>query len=944
MTTIPSLKSALRAALLPLLILLAVSCGGSGGKGDAAAAGGKTLIQPGPDAQTQALTAFFEAGEGDVIEFSEGFFEFQTGLILSNTRGVTIRGAGINKTVLSFKNSNNKEGIFATHVEGLTIEDLTVEDMPGDGVKVSDARHVNLRRIKVRWTNADPEHANYDASRESWAANGAYAFYPVLSEDLILEDSISIGSSDVGFYIGQSQDIIVRNNLAYHNVQGYEFENTDDSEMHDNVARNNSGGFLAVDLPGRTRYGDKSRFYRNKIHDNNIPNFAPKGTIAAAVPRGTGLIVLATDQIEIFDNDIHDNDTLGLVIVGYGLLDSSRDPRFDYYAEGIHVHNNRFANNGKSPQLPMLGLEDLPDPTANPSLLPLLIMLKNFGQTAHIAWDGYTDTLNPDCAYPAGVPMDERGKPQYRADDRAPDCGANENGTPLKYNAYKFDAEGALRKPANGICIHDNAFEDTGLPTPRFINFNGTIPPPLGGSQDGLLASRDEAPFDCTLPPLPQTTVEPYQPGSGSNIVPSTAAEIERLCNAVVAGRINRGALAVNCPRLDQYGLFSDPQDPRSTPLEDGLPYDLSTPLFSDYALKYRVIFLPPNQPARWRDHRNGPNAHLDFPSGTVIAKTFAFRDGDSEKVVETRLLIKRGTAEAPVWIGLPYRWETGTDGRRVAKLVIAGATESANWDYEDPDPRVMNASGERLRYSGSTTAYQVPQAGQCVTCHAREELEGGSAPIGPKPRGLNRDYDYGATLGVRNQLQHWCSTGRLVDCPDDFLSVERLPEWNVPGSSGAPAGSGEDIEARARAYLEANCAHCHTPKGVAKSTRLSLDQWIISEGLVTPRPVDRDYGICKSPVASGRGTGDRLYDIVPGDADASILHFRVGNGDDPAIRMPPIAKSVIHAEGHALIQQWINALPLATTQDNSCGGGFGGLLPLGALGLPELLKPLTQR
>ncbi|MDP9140016.1 MAG: right-handed parallel beta-helix repeat-containing protein, partial [Pseudomonadota bacterium] len=434
-----TIKLAIQTLLLGIVLALE-SCGG--GSGDGRGAGGpaadrKIVIQPGPSAQDSALTAFFEAREGDIIEFGEGTFEFQTGLILSNTRGVTIRGAGINKTVLSFASSNNKEGIFATHVEGLTIEDLTVQDMPGDGVKVSDSRYVTLRRIKVRWTNADPEHSNYDPSMESWARNGAYAFYPVLSEDLIVEDSISIGSSDVGFYIGQSQDVIIRRNLAYHNVQGYEFENTDDSEMHDNIARDNAGGFLVVDLPGRTRFGDKNRIHRNQIVGNNIRNFAPKGTIAAAVPRGTGLIVLATDQVEIFENEIRNNDTIGLVVVGYNLLDSSRDPRYDYYAEGISIHHNRFVDNGTRPQLPNLTIEDLPDPTANPSLLPLLIMLKNFGQTAHIVWDGYTDTLSPDCAYPAGVAMDERGKPQYRADDVAPECGANENGVPVRYNAYK---------------------------------------------------------------------------------------------------------------------------------------------------------------------------------------------------------------------------------------------------------------------------------------------------------------------------------------------------------------------------------------------------------------------------------------------------------------------------------------------------------------------------
>lgn len=922
----------LRFTVSLLTALWLVSCGGDSSNGNSQPS--QVRIEPGPDAQRQALEAFFNARQGTVIEFGEGQFDFTSGLIMSNTRGVTIRGAGMEKTLLNFANSDNKEGIFTSHVEGLTIEDLTVEDMPGDGVKVSDARYVTIRRVKVRWTNADPEHPNYDASRASWAANGAYAFYPVLTEDAIIEDCVSIGSSDVGFYVGQSQDIIVRRNLAFHNVQGYEFENTDDSEMHDNIATQNAGGFLAVDLPGRTRYGDRNRFYRNQIFDNNIDNFAPKGTIAAAVPRGTGIIVLATDAVEIFENDIHDNDTLGVVVVAYKLVDSSRDPRFDYYAEGTHIHHNRFANNGTNPQLPNLGPEDLPDPTSNPSLLPLLISLKNLGQTAHIAWDGYTDTPNADCEYPAGVSADANGKPQYRDEEAASDCGFDGN-TPVKYNAYKFDGNGELIKPAQWLCIHNNTFEGNGgllglplLPTPAFVNFMGTIPAPVGGDQDGLMASRDLAPHQCELPALSATVVEEYRPGRGDDSTPGPA-EVARLCNGGSPGQINRAALDVNCPLLSDYGLFNDPIDPRSNPRGNGIPYDLTTPLFSDYASKYRIVFLPPGGKAQWRDHTQGPDAHIDFPVGTVISKTFTFSNGEAEDIVETRLLIKRQAGEGVIWAGLPYVWQT-ENGQRVARLAVAGASAEVSWNYLDPDPRVVDETGQRLRYSGSTDAYAIPQASQCITCHARESLEAGAAPIGPKPRGMNRDYDYGGNIGVRNQLDYWCSTGLMTGCPADLSTAERLPEWNVAGSSGEAPGSPTDVEARTRAYLEANCAHCHTPRGVAKSTRLNLDQWIRANdggaAVVTPRPVNRDYGICKSPVASGRGTGDRLYDIVPGDAMASIMHFRVGNADDPAIRMPPISRSVVHAEGHALIEEWIGLLPLPTTEDDNCSGALGAL------------------
>lgn len=916
--------------LVPLSFLLLSACGSSSPIEEAAEEIAENLPQsfsicPGENAQREALEAFFNASEGDTIEFCAGHFDFTSGLLLSDATGITIRGAGMDETFLSFANSNNKEGLFASHVTGLTIEDLTVEDMPGDGVKFSDSRFVTVRGVRVRWTNATPGHANFDATQESWAANGAYAFYPVLSEDVLVEQSEAIGSSDVGFYIGQSQDVVIRNNLAFNNVQGYEFENTDNSEMYDNEATNNAGGFLVVDLPGRTRYGDKNRIYRNNIHNNNINNFAPKGTIAAAVPRGTGIIVLATDQVEIFDNDINNNDTLGIVVVSYRLLDRSRDPRYDYFSEGIHIYNNRFADNGTNPQEPDPEAGDSTDPGSNPTVLPALIQAKNQGQMAHIVWDGYFDVLNEGCDAPPGVETDERGKPDYRDDDVASDCGEQGNGDPVRYNAYKFDGNGDLRLPENGICIQNNSFNDTGVPIPEFVNFRGTVPSgPDPDSQDQLVGSRDQAPHDCVLPLVPAAVVEEFAGESGGSEAPSDE-EVRRICEAVVPGQINRAALPFDCPELSHYGLFADPAEPRSGAHGNSMPFDLTTALFSDYAIKYRIVFLPPGEPARWRDSSGGPNTHVDFPVGTVIAKTFAFRNevnGEiTENIVETRLLIKRDSDNGIIWQGLPYVWETTAAGNTRAVLAVAGTTAAVSWDYLDPDPNVVDENGERMRYSGSTDNYQVPQAAQCVTCHAREFLEAGTAPIGPKVRGLNRDYDYGAA-GVRNQLEFWCDSGFMVDCPADLSGIERLPEWNVPGSSGFAANSDEDVEARTRAYFENNCAHCHNPRGVAKSTRMFLDQFIEVEGQVSDRPVDRDHGICKSPVASGRGTGDRLHDIVPGDPDASILEFRVNNADDSAIRMPPVARSVRHDEGHALIRDWISILPLPTTQDDNCSAG----------------------
>src|SRR5690606_16131246 len=140
-----------------------------------------------------------------------------------------------------------------------------------------------------------------------------------------------------------------------------------------------------------------------------------------------------------------------------------------------------------------------------------------------------------------------------------------------------------------------------------------------------------------------------------------------------------------NCPLLSQYNLFADPQDPRSLPHEGGVPFVLNTKLFSDYASKYRVAFIPPGTQVAFRDGQDGnnPNGTLMFPVGTVLAKTFAFTDeaNGTEQLVETRLLIKRlSQSGKPFWEGLPYVWETDDSGARVATLAMGGASVPAHW------------------------------------------------------------------------------------------------------------------------------------------------------------------------------------------------------------------------------------------------------------------------
>lgn len=947
------------------------SSGASSGSSSGAAATTTYTICPGPDAQKNALIAFFDAHEGDTIHFCAGQFDFTAGLVMTGKRGITIEGEGRDKTILSFKNSPAEDGVSINHVTGVTVRNLTIYDAPGNGLRIFRTDYVTVSGVKVGWSVADPESPNYDATQKSWVHDGSYAFYPVLCHHVLIEDSVSIGSSDAGVYVGQSNDILVRNTEAFHNVAGFEFENTYRAEFVDNIAHDNVGGFLVFDLPGRAQSGEKNLVHHNESFNNNVKSFAPRGAIVGDVPAGTGMLVLASDQLEVYDNDIHDNNTSGIFVVNYGLADASEpSTKYDFYPEGIHIYANTFTDNGGSPQPVDLsrdtctgtgGLPGKGDSLGclgdNPSLLPLILQVKNLGRPAQLVWDGATDSPNDCTSVPVdenGVPLnqpdpndleryeartDERGRPNFYIYDPTPKC---------KYNAWKFNASHALNLPQNGMCFESsNKFNKTKLSTllvSDFANFhmhNADITDPAN-----LQLVTHDLPQQCpTLAPqyLAQTTpnLGSFTPNPSEDPRPSDA-QIAAACGAVQSGQINYSAVnGYNCPRLDQYGLFQDAQEPRAKPNGFGLPYDLNTILFSDYAVKYRFLFLPPDaggkvQKAGYQDHDTCNTlaiydcytATLSFPVGTVFAKTFAFRNGSDENVVETRLLIKRQKANGDIyWVGLPYEWTTDGNGQRYAALKLEGDSKSVSYDYDDPDPAVVDGSGKPVHYGpGTASAYQVPNAGGCVLCHNGDDLEPGSPPIGPKVRNLNKDYAYDDG-GSMNQLAYLKAHG-MLDLPDDPSRLERLPKWNVPGDSGKTANSPEDVHLRVRAYLEVNCMHCHNPAGNAQNSGLSLDSF--------NEPMDEGHGICKPPIAAGIAANVGNYDIQPGDSAQSILAARVASVQ-PGIRMPPISRTVTQTEFVNLVTPWIDSdvKQFADPNSDKCAKAAGLAVPA----VPLLLR-----
>ncbi len=236
----------------------------------------------------------------------------------------------------------------------------------------------------------------------------------------------------------------------------------------------------------------------------------------------------------------------------------------------------------------------------------------------------------------------------------------------------------------------------------------------------------------------------------------------------------------------------------------------------------------------------------------------------DDYLLIETRLLVRYEDG----WRAYPYVWNTAQDE---AWLEVAG------------DVKKLSLVGD----NGTLDfLYVVPDSNQCSGCHAPNHTDADIRPIGPKARHLNRTYDYLETSA--NQIEHWQSLGVLTDVTGDVPTSVR---WSDPGDA--------TLDEQARAYLDINCAHCHSSVGAADISGLHLN---------LEAPVDRNFGICKSPTAVGQGSGDRLYDIYPGRPDESIMLFRMDH-TDPAIAMPELGRSTVHTEGVALIAKWITSL-----------------------------------
>ena len=312
------------------------------------------------------------AHPGDVIVIPEGVHAFTRSLTL-NTDGVTIRGAGMGRSVLSFDGQiAGAEGLLV-NASDFTIEDLAIEDTVGDALKINEGSNIVIRNVRTEWT------------RGPHTENGAYGIYPVQTVNTLIEGSVAIGASDAGIYVGQSRNAVVRNSRAEQNVAGIEIENTVHADVYGNVATNNTGGVLVFNMPDLPQEGHSTRVFNNIVVDNNTSNFAPPGGAVAGVPAGSGIVINSNDRVEIFDNEIRNNNTANVLISSFfsaSYSDRETAPTFDPYPETIYIYGNTFEGGGAAPDRDEL--ETL-----------RVAMFGEEGRLPDVVWDGIANPEKP---------------------------------------------------------------------------------------------------------------------------------------------------------------------------------------------------------------------------------------------------------------------------------------------------------------------------------------------------------------------------------------------------------------------------------------------------------------------------------------------------------------------------------------------------------------------
>lgn len=323
--------------------LCAFALAGCGGDNPATVVG--TVVTPAQMNTEDLNTILFQVKKGDIITLPAGKYAMNGPLIM-NIDGVTIVGGGngndpAKDTILSFKGAATRDGIQIANVKGVTLKGFAVEDAVGNGIFINKATDVVMDTVRAEWTT-DPVHTS----------EMAYGLYPVACDNVLVTNSKAIGTRDAGVYVGQSKNIRVVNNDVYYNVAGVEIENSHNAIVENNNVHENTGGILVFALPGTYRFADNNgTIVRNNTIVNNNQPVADNATgFVRAVPPGTGVMVLASQNTEVTGNTITNHLTTGILAISFQSTQIAYDPAtYDPHLRGFYAHGNTISDFGSAP-------------------------------------------------------------------------------------------------------------------------------------------------------------------------------------------------------------------------------------------------------------------------------------------------------------------------------------------------------------------------------------------------------------------------------------------------------------------------------------------------------------------------------------------------------------------------------------------------------------------
>jgi uncharacterized repeat protein (TIGR03806 family) len=345
-------------------------------------------------------------------------------------------------------------------------------------------------------------------------------------------------------------------------------------------------------------------------------------------------------------------------------------------------------------------------------------------------------------------------------------------------------------------------------------------------------------------------------------------------------------------PLLSQTGVFSVEDGIAALNTSDGLiPYDVNVPLWSDGALKTRWVALPWTGSLLTPSDQIGfaTNGQWTFPVGTVFVKHFELATNvivpSQTRRLETRLLVRdtNGTA-----YGVTYKWRPDNSD---ADLLTNSLSENIV---------VTTPTGTK------TQVWYFPSSSDCLACHTAAA----GFVLGLNTRQLNRSLIYSATSQTDNELRTMNQLGLFNPALNDESMISNYPALSPLSDPTA------SLEARARSYLDANCAQCHRPDGVAHANFDARYETPLTFQALVNGSVVTSLGV----------SGARV--IVPGEIEKSVLYLRAST-TDPAIRMPPLGRNLIDADAVSVLGDWIDLMPLSLSAPliSPNGGAYLGFV-----------------